>query len=123
MTRATAPPVVGGPGEFYVEGSEVNLFLDTENLNATGDVKTRWSASRAGPEVRAGLAFRGREPIHGSADHLEYSKDTAKRRTPARRRPRAASAGQHSHSSRTNWCSKKPRTSFRARAMWTPASR
>jgi lipopolysaccharide export system protein LptA len=66
-------------GEFYVEGSIVNLFLDTENLNATGDVKTTLTRKAAsGQKPAQGSLFSGTEPINGTAEHLEYSKDTGK---------------------------------------------
>jgi len=66
-------------GEFWVESADINLFLDTENLLATGDVKTRLvrKAPTGGKGSPTGM-FGGTDPITGTAAKLDYRKDTGK---------------------------------------------
>jgi lipopolysaccharide export system protein LptA len=64
-------------GDFFVEGGDIDLFLDTENLIAVGDVKSRLVRKQAsGAKVSAGALFTGSDPIIGTAARLDYRKDT-----------------------------------------------
>jgi lipopolysaccharide export system protein LptA len=66
-------------GDFFVDSSDIDIDLNTENLLAVGDVKTslvRKSAS--GAKSAPGGLFAGSEPIRGAAAKLDYRKDTGK---------------------------------------------
>lgn len=66
-------------GDFWVESTDINLTLDTEDLIAIGDVKTslvRRAAS--GAKTASGSLFAGSDPIKGTAARLDYSKDAGR---------------------------------------------
>ena len=64
-------------GDFFVESPDIDLFLDTDNLLAVGDVKTRLVRKAApGAKSTPGALFTGSDPIIGAAAKLDYRKDT-----------------------------------------------
>jgi lipopolysaccharide export system protein LptA len=64
-------------GDFWVDGPDIDLFLDTENLIAVGGVKTRLVRKTAsGTKGAPGALFAGSAPIIGDAAKLDYRKDT-----------------------------------------------
>jgi lipopolysaccharide export system protein LptA len=64
--------------DLTVDATEIDVFLGTENLNAKGSVKTRTVKSAESGKKPAGSLFEGEEPIYGTADSLEYVKETGK---------------------------------------------
>jgi len=61
-----------------VDATQIDVFLETENLSAKGSVKTRTMKSPESGKKAAGSLFEGDEPIYGTADSLEYVKETGK---------------------------------------------
>jgi lipopolysaccharide export system protein LptA len=64
--------------DLTVDAPEIDVFLETENLNARGGVKTRTVNSPQSAKKAPGSLFEGEEPIYGTADSLEYVKETGK---------------------------------------------
>jgi lipopolysaccharide export system protein LptA len=65
--------------DFYVESTDIDLSLDTENLIAVGDVKTTLERKAAsGAKSSQGGLFAGSDPIKGAAAKLDYQKETGR---------------------------------------------
>jgi lipopolysaccharide export system protein LptA len=64
--------------DLTVQATEIDVFLETENLNAKGSVKTRTVKSPESAKKAPGSLFEGEEPVYGTADSLEYVKETGK---------------------------------------------
>jgi lipopolysaccharide export system protein LptA len=66
-------------GDFYVESADIDLFLDTEDLIAVGDVKTTLERkTTSGAKSAQGGLFSGSAPVTGAATKLDYRKATGR---------------------------------------------
>ena len=64
--------------DLTVDATEIDVFLETENLKARGNVKTRTVKTPESKKRPAGSLFEGDEPVYGTADSLDYVKETGK---------------------------------------------
>jgi lipopolysaccharide export system protein LptA len=59
-----------------VTARDIDLTTASENLEATGSVRTRMERDKARAAKAAGSLFEGTDPIIGAADRLEYRRDS-----------------------------------------------
>ena len=64
--------------DLTVDAPQIDVFLESENLKARGGVKTRTVKAPESKKKPAGSLFEGDEPIYGTADSLDYVKETGK---------------------------------------------
>jgi lipopolysaccharide export system protein LptA len=64
--------------DLTVDAAEIDVFLETENLAARGSVKTRTAKRPESKKKPAGSLFEGDEPVYGTADSLDYVKESGK---------------------------------------------
>ena len=64
--------------DLTVDAPQIDVFLESENLKARGGVRTRTVKTAESKKKPAGSLFEGDEPIYGTADSLDYVKETGK---------------------------------------------